>query len=120
MPDIDRATETGPLSPKQLNNRNAYWRAANYLAVGQIYLCDNLLLREPLKISHIKRSATEHDRLRMCRPQKTFYCISVLCERDVFPAPDKDSKRDGDISGHHRKLTLLFAEVIRKIQCAAY
>ena len=33
---------------------DAYWRAANYLSVGQIYLCDNPLMREPLKLEHIK------------------------------------------------------------------
>jgi len=43
-----------PLSPDLLHNIDAYWRAANYLAVGQIYLHDNPLLREPLQQSHIK------------------------------------------------------------------
>ena len=33
---------------------NAYWRAANYLSVGQIYLYDNPLLREPLTMAHVK------------------------------------------------------------------
>ena len=33
---------------------DAYWRAANYLSVGQIYLLDNPLLREPLKLEHVK------------------------------------------------------------------
>ena len=32
---------------------DAWWRAANYLSVGQIYLCDNPLLREPLELKHI-------------------------------------------------------------------
>ena len=39
---------------------DAYWRAANYLSVGQIYLCDNPLLREPLKIEHVKRRLLGH------------------------------------------------------------
>ena len=39
---------------------DAYWRAANYLAVGQIYLCDNPLLREPLSLQHIKRMLLGH------------------------------------------------------------
>jgi xylulose-5-phosphate/fructose-6-phosphate phosphoketolase len=39
---------------------NAYWRAANYLSVGQIYLCDNPLLREPLTLQHIKRMLLGH------------------------------------------------------------
>jgi xylulose-5-phosphate/fructose-6-phosphate phosphoketolase len=39
---------------------DAYWRAANYLAVGQIYLCDNPLMKEPLAVSHIKRMLLGH------------------------------------------------------------
>lgn len=34
---------------------DAYWRALNYLSVGQIYLLDNPLLKQPLELSHIKR-----------------------------------------------------------------
>src|SRR5437588_5546254 len=43
-----------PLSPEQLRKIDAYWRAANYLSVGQIYLFANPLLREPLKLEHVK------------------------------------------------------------------
>src|ERR1700676_2624440 len=43
-----------PLSPEELRKINAYWRAANYLSAGQIYLYDNPLLLEPLKLEHIK------------------------------------------------------------------
>ncbi|NJC26963.1 xylulose-5-phosphate/fructose-6-phosphate phosphoketolase [Lewinella antarctica] len=39
---------------------NAYWRAANYLSVGQLYLRDNPLLREPLKLSHVKKMLLGH------------------------------------------------------------
>ncbi len=39
---------------------DAYWRAANYLSVGQIYLCDNPLLKEPLKLEHIKHMLLGH------------------------------------------------------------
>jgi xylulose-5-phosphate/fructose-6-phosphate phosphoketolase len=39
---------------------DAYWRAANYLSVGQIYLCDNPLLREPLNLAHVKRMLLGH------------------------------------------------------------
>ena len=39
---------------------NAYWRAANYLSVGQIYLLDNPLLREPLKREHVKPRLLGH------------------------------------------------------------
>ncbi len=48
------------LSPEILGKMNAYWRAANYLSVGQIYLYDNPLLREPLKLSHIKPIVVGH------------------------------------------------------------
>ncbi|HLN72832.1 MAG: phosphoketolase [Methylococcaceae bacterium] len=42
------------LSSEELKNMDAYWRAANYLSAAQIYLYDNPLLKEPLKLSHIK------------------------------------------------------------------
>ena len=45
---------TKTLSPELLHKMDAYWRAANYLAVGQIYLVDNPLLRQPLTMAHIK------------------------------------------------------------------
>jgi len=49
-----------PLSKKLLDRMNAYWRAANYLSVGQLYLRDNPLLREPLKLSQIKSMLLGH------------------------------------------------------------
>src|SRR3954470_15243890 len=49
-----------PLSRDQLQKMHAYWRAANYLSVGQIYLLANPLLREPLKIAHIKPRLLGH------------------------------------------------------------
>jgi xylulose-5-phosphate/fructose-6-phosphate phosphoketolase len=51
---------TGPLSPEELRKMNAYWRAANYLSVGQIYLYENPLLREPLRIEHVKPRLLGH------------------------------------------------------------
>ncbi|HMD28086.1 MAG TPA: phosphoketolase family protein [Steroidobacteraceae bacterium] len=51
---------TAPLSPDELHKIDAYWRAANYLSVGQIYLCDNPLLKQPLKIEHVKRMLLGH------------------------------------------------------------
>jgi len=49
-----------PLSNEELSKINAYWRAANYLSVGQIYLYANPLLREPLKLEHIKPRLLGH------------------------------------------------------------
>ncbi|MBK5238803.1 MAG: hypothetical protein JJE28_06805, partial [Actinomycetales bacterium] len=48
------STSAEPLSAQQLHLIDAYWRAANYLSVGQIYLYDNPLLREPLTLAHVK------------------------------------------------------------------
>jgi xylulose-5-phosphate/fructose-6-phosphate phosphoketolase len=55
------STETGhPLADAELELIDRYWRAANYLSVGQIYLMDNPLLREPLKSEHIKPRLLGH------------------------------------------------------------
>jgi xylulose-5-phosphate/fructose-6-phosphate phosphoketolase len=49
-----------PLSPDLLAKMHAYWRAANYLSVGQIYLYDNPLLKQPLKLEHVKPRLLGH------------------------------------------------------------
>ena len=49
-----------PLSRQELEHINAYWRAANYLSVGQIYLLDNPLLKKPLSLEHIKPRLLGH------------------------------------------------------------
>jgi xylulose-5-phosphate/fructose-6-phosphate phosphoketolase len=49
-----------PLNYDALYKINAYWRAANYLSVGQIYLCDNPLLKEPLQLKHVKQLLLGH------------------------------------------------------------
>ncbi|OUL30982.1 phosphoketolase [Nostoc sp. T09] len=53
-------TQSKPLSDEELQKINAYWRAANYLSVGQIYLLDNPLLKEPLKLEHVKPRLLGH------------------------------------------------------------
>jgi xylulose-5-phosphate/fructose-6-phosphate phosphoketolase len=50
----------GPLSAGELSALHAYWRAANYLSVGQIYLLANPLLREPLTLEHVKPRLLGH------------------------------------------------------------
>jgi xylulose-5-phosphate/fructose-6-phosphate phosphoketolase len=52
--------EANPLPVEEVRLLNAYWRAANYLSVGQIYLYDNPLLREPLKLEHVKPRLLGH------------------------------------------------------------
>ncbi len=64
MPDVRAAQLTvggsPPLSEDERRLIDAYWRAANYLSVGQIYLLDNPLLREPLRIEHVKPRLLGH------------------------------------------------------------
>lgn len=52
--------EKGALTDKLLHKMDAYWRAANYLAAGQLYLLDNPLLREPLTMDQIKKKIVGH------------------------------------------------------------
>jgi xylulose-5-phosphate/fructose-6-phosphate phosphoketolase len=54
------AAKTGLLSKDEVRLLHAYWRATNYLSVGQIYLYDNPLLQEPLKLEHIKPRLLGH------------------------------------------------------------
>ncbi len=51
---------TSSISEQELVDIDAYWRAANYLSVGQIYLLDNPLLRKPLRLEHVKRRLLGH------------------------------------------------------------
>jgi len=48
------------LSDRMLSQMDAYWRASNYLSVGQIYLLGNPLLKEPLKREHVKPRLVGH------------------------------------------------------------
>jgi xylulose-5-phosphate/fructose-6-phosphate phosphoketolase len=59
MGDV-KMKEAQPPTAEEVRLMNAYWRAANYLSVGQIYLSDNALLREPLRIEHVKRRLLGH------------------------------------------------------------
>src|SRR5437773_1129702 len=58
--DGGKSTVVGPLTTEELRKLDAYWRASNYLSVGQIYLLDNPLLKEPLKREHIKPRLLGH------------------------------------------------------------
>ena len=55
-----RMSKKGPLTQDQLQKMDAWWRAANYLTAGQLYLLDNPLLKEPLKPEHIKKVIVGH------------------------------------------------------------
>ena len=62
MASVNAVSEVAnaPLSSEELGKIDAYWRAANYLSVGQIYLYANPLLREPLHLEHIKPRLLGH------------------------------------------------------------
>src|SRR5258708_6445058 len=58
---IDRTSPPAQaLSGPELALLNAYWRATNYISIGQIYLLDNPLLKVPLKLEHIKPRLLGH------------------------------------------------------------
>jgi xylulose-5-phosphate/fructose-6-phosphate phosphoketolase len=57
---MPQTAERGTLDAAQIRRIDAYWRAANYLSVGQIYLLDNPLLREPLRPEHVKPRLLGH------------------------------------------------------------
>ena len=57
---VSTIPNTKPLQDDELRKINAYWNAANYLSVGQIYLLDNPLLQEPLKLEHVKPRLLGH------------------------------------------------------------
>ena len=60
MEDNKLCLEKQPLSDELLNKMNAYWRAANYLSAGQLYLLDNPLLKKPLTMDQIKKKIVGH------------------------------------------------------------
>jgi len=60
IPSETASTVQNPLSADELRKINAYWRAANYLSVGQIYLYENPLLTEPLRLEHVKPRLLGH------------------------------------------------------------
>ena len=61
MEDNKLCLEKQPLSDELLNKMNAYWRAANYLSAGQLYLLDNPLLKKPLTMDQIKKKIVGQD-----------------------------------------------------------
>ncbi|MEM7714108.1 MAG: phosphoketolase family protein [Cyanobacteria bacterium P01_A01_bin.68] len=57
---VSSRPQTKSLQDNELRKINAYWNAANYLSVGQIYLLDNPLLKQPLKLEHVKPRLLGH------------------------------------------------------------
>ncbi len=78
-----RTVDARPLSDSDLALADAHWRAANYLAVGQIYLLDNPLLREPLKPEHIKPRLLGHWGTTPGLNLVYTHCDRLIRERDL-------------------------------------
>ncbi len=79
----DKTADSDILNPEQLTKIDAWWRAANYLSVGQIYLLDNPLLRQPLKKEHIKPRLLGH---WGTTPGLNFiyaHCNRIICAHDL-------------------------------------
>lgn len=60
MPHGNKSAGQAPLDAAELHLIDAWWRAANYLSIGQVYLQDNPLLREPLELKHVKARLLGH------------------------------------------------------------
>ena len=71
MNNDTRDISNEPLSPDLLQKMDAYWRAANYLSVGQIYLHDNPLLKQPLRLEDVKPCCWGTGALRPDRTSST-------------------------------------------------
>ena len=56
----DTVASENSLSTDELRRIDAYWRACNYLSLGMLYLCENPLLRDPLKVEHLKKRLIGH------------------------------------------------------------
>ncbi|MGC1405832.1 MAG: phosphoketolase, partial [Candidatus Dormiibacterota bacterium] len=83
MGTLTDRTNRRRLSEEQLRLLDGYWRAANYLSVGQIYLLDNPLLREPLRAEHVKPRLLGH--WGTCPGQNLIYAHlnRLIRERDL-------------------------------------
>jgi xylulose-5-phosphate/fructose-6-phosphate phosphoketolase len=77
------ATPSGPLDEQLLDRMHRYWHAANYLTVGQIYLQENPLLREPLKAEHIKPRLLGHWGTSPGQNLVYVHLNRVISDRDV-------------------------------------
>jgi xylulose-5-phosphate/fructose-6-phosphate phosphoketolase len=77
----DATSRPAPLSATELEAIDAYWRASNYLSVGQIYLYDNPLLKQPLTKEHVKPRLLGHWGTTPASTSST--CISIASSRST-------------------------------------
>ena len=76
------------LNPSELKKIDAYWRASNYLAAGQLYLLDNPLLRRPLTRDDVKKKIVGH--WGTVPGQNFVLCSPEPCHQEVRPGYDPD------------------------------
>ena len=92
-----RTVDDKPLSDPELARLDAHWRAANYLAVGQIYLMSNPLLREPLGIEHVKPRLLGHwgttPGLNLLYTHLSRVIAATTSTRSSSPGPDTADPR---------------------------
>src|SRR4051812_5815127 len=108
MGDTTESTLQGPLTDDELDRINAYWRTANYLTVGQIYLLDNPLLREPLLPEHVKpRLLRPRPGSRWPRPTCTAVVASAsgtgpapTCALNPTSCPPAPTRTRGGVATH--------------------
>ena len=106
-----RMSKKGPLSPEALRKLDAWWRASNYLAAGQLYLRDNPLLRTPLKPEHLKHTPVGH---WGTVPGQNFiytHLNRVITKYDlnmiyIWPRPRWFRRTGPDLSGGHLQRSL--------------
>src|SRR3954470_13989627 len=94
---------------------DAYWRAANYLSVGQIYLRDNPLLREPLRLEHLKPRLLGH---WGTTPGLNFlfaHLNRVICERDLDMIYVMGPGHGGPAAVAHAYLEGTYSEIYRDV-----
>jgi xylulose-5-phosphate/fructose-6-phosphate phosphoketolase len=110
-------TLSAPLTEARLRQIDAYWRAANYLTVGQIYLLDNPMLREPLKPEHIKPRLLGHwgtspalnlvyAHLNRCITERGLDAIYMAGPGHGGPAMLANTWLEGTYSEHHPSVGL--------------
>ncbi len=120
----EEPTMTDVLSASDLDLVDAYWRASNYLTIGQIYLLDNPLLREPLKAEHIKQRLLGHwgtspgQNLLYVHLNRLITRHDAEIDLSVRPRPRRSGDRGpgvprghvlGDLSGRHREMSPAYA-----------
>ena len=99
-------TDPQPLSDDLLRRMDAWWRAANYLNIGQIYLMENPLLRQPLRVEHITP--------RLLGPAEQFELLTYgigVTNAAARTTPGSGDLRKGDFAGAKERLESIASDL---------